>query len=149
MATRKRSTHNGQPPSSAGPVAANFRPFVEKGRWAAKGTLPLPEPTTVPEILVKVVIHGCRKVLFVDPKLRLMVYAVLLFFFSLVSDYLLIPKTYFAYKENALNQYFVKFSWAWTFVFTGMFMYLTSAAICCGNRSRISRQARKIYFNFY
>jgi len=140
---RKKSTVGATATTS--PTTSNFRPFVEKGRWAATGTIPLPKPVSVGEIFTKVLLHGCRKVLFLDPKIRLIAYAVLLFFFSLVSDYLPFPRSYFSQKDHFLNVYFVKFSWAWTFVFTGTFMYLTSATYCCGNRDRIIRHMLRLF----
>lgn len=127
-----------------GGAAMNFRPVIEKGRWAAKGTKPLPEPITVPEIFTKVIIHGCRRVLFIDPKIRLTAYLVLLFFVSLLSDYLPFPKTYFSNSSNIPNTYFVKFSWAWTFILTGIFTYLTSAVYCCGDRKGIMRHMGRL-----
>jgi len=92
------------------PAQLKFRPPSDHGGKAnRKGTKPLPDPVTVPEILTKVLVHVCRKVLFVDPKIRIMIYAVLFFFVSLMADNMTFPKTYFASKGNILNQYFVKF----------------------------------------
>jgi hypothetical protein len=147
MAPKKRPSVGAATSSPiGGPVTSNFRSAADKGRWGAKpaGTKPLPEPITVPEIFTKVILHGCRKILFLDPKIRIMTYAVMLFFFSLVSDYLPFPRTYFAYSDNIPNTYFVKFSWGWTFLFTGLFMYLTSAVYCCGDRKRILRHMGRL-----
>ena len=38
------------------------RPPIEKGRWAAKGTKPLPDQASVQHILSVMLIHVCRKV---------------------------------------------------------------------------------------
>ncbi|CAL8069277.1 unnamed protein product [Orchesella dallaii] len=134
-AAKKRPSLGTIPPS-----AQTRNSFVDKGRWAkTKGTKPVQDPTTVGEIFTKVLVHFCRKVLFVEAKYRLTAYAILLFFASLVTDYMPFPKTYFAYSDNFPNQYFVKFSWGWTFLVTGAFMYLTTAVYCCGNRQQILR----------
>lgn len=130
---------------STPPSAQTRNSFVDKGRWAkTKGTKPVQDPTTIGEIFTKVLVHFCRKVLFVEPKYRITGYAILLFFASLVTDYMPLPKTYFAYSDNFPNQYFVKFSWAWTLASTGAFMYLTTAVYCCGNRQQILRHAARL-----
>lgn len=40
------------------------RPPIEKGRWAAKGTKPLPDQASVQHVLSIMLIHICRKVCF-------------------------------------------------------------------------------------
>ena len=42
---------------------SNKRPPIERGRWAAKGTKPLPDQATITHILTIMVIHICRKVI--------------------------------------------------------------------------------------
>lgn len=140
------SSVNKRPSVGAVPPSPQTRQsFVDKGRWAKpKGTKPVQDPITGGEIFTKVLVHFCRKILFLEVKYRLTAYAILLFFASLVTDYMPFPKTYFAYSDNFLNQYFVKFSWGWTFVLTGAFMYLTTAVYCCGNRQQILRHFTRL-----
>jgi len=115
-----------------------YRPLTEIGR-STKGTKLLPSPVTIPEIMTKVLVHFCKRVLYVDPKIRVMAYAVLLFLVSLVADYLPFPKSYFSNTNNIPNQFFVKFSWGWTFVGVGMYILLTASVYCCGDKKQIGR----------
>lgn len=137
---KKRPSVGSIPPS-----AQTRNSFVDKGLWVKpKGTKPVQNPTTIGEIFTKVLIHFCRKVLFVEAKYRLTSYAILLFFASLVTDYMPFPRTYFSNSDNVLNVYFVKYSWGWTLILTGSFMYLTTAAYCCGNRQQILRHFARL-----
>ena len=113
----------------------NFRPVVE--RCDKKGTKPLPEPTSVPQVLLLMLVHLCRKVLFVDPSVKVAVYVLSVFFGSIIADVLPIPRTYFSRKDNVFNVFFVKWSWAWTMTLVGSFLYLTAQVYCCGNKARI------------
>ena len=140
VVAKKRGSFSTTTPSAQ----MKYRPTVETGRWASKGTIPLPDPVTVPEILTKVLVHGCKRVLHVDPRIRMIAYAILLFFVSLIADYVPFPRTYFSYSSNIPNQYFVKLSWAWTFSFVGVFMFLTSSVYCCGNRQLITRHFSRL-----
>nr|CAG4651627.1 EOG090X020Z [Triops cancriformis] len=80
-------------------------------RNTAKGTKPLPDPTSISQVLLHMLVHVCRKVLFIDPSV----------------------------KENIFNQYFVKLSWAWTMLLVGSFVYLTTRIYCCGDKLKIRR----------
>lgn len=83
---------------------------IEKGRWAAKGTKPLPEQASVKYVLTLMVVHVCRKVLFVPTEVKIMMYSMGLFFGSLVCDFLPLPQVYMGQRDNVFNLYFVKVS---------------------------------------
>ncbi|RXG57940.1 FIT family protein [Armadillidium vulgare] len=108
------SLGNNQRKSKGMSQGSTRRPPIEKGRWAAKGTKPLPEQASVQHVLSVMLIHVCRKVLFIATEVKITLYSIALFFGSLVCDFLPIPKMYMSSKENLFNQYFVKIGWAWT-----------------------------------
>ena len=83
---------------------------IEKGRWAAKGTKPLPEQASVKYVLSLIVVHVCRKVLFIPTEVKVMLYSLGLFFGSLVCDFLPLPNVYMGQRDNVFNVYYVKVS---------------------------------------
>ena len=89
----------------------NFRPQVESKMSDKKGTKPLPDPASIQQVLWLMVVHLCRKVLFVDPSIKVGIYIMLVFFGSILGDVLPIPNSYFSRKDNMFNVYFVKLSW--------------------------------------
>ena len=116
----------------------NFRPSESK-RAEKKGSKPLPDPTPITQVLLLMIIHLCRKVLFVDPNIKVGIYILVVFFGSILGDVLPLPKTYFARKENIFNVYFVKLSWGWTMSLVSAFVYMTSSIYCLGETRRIRR----------
>ena len=83
---------------------------IEKGRWAAKGTKPLPEQASVKYVLTLIVVHVCRKVLFIPTEVKVMLYSMGLFFGSLICDFLPLPNVYMGQRDNVFNLYYVKVS---------------------------------------
>ncbi|KAL0270436.1 UNVERIFIED_CONTAM: hypothetical protein PYX00_007846 [Menopon gallinae] len=114
----------------------NFRPQTESKKWETKGTRPLPNPVTVQETLLTMVVQFCRKVIFFNTKLRVLLYIAGLFL-SFIFDVLPFPKSYFSRTDNIFNQYFVKIGWGWTLFLTTPFVLLTSFTYCCGNRKMV------------
>lgn len=110
----------------------------------AKGRKPLPEPTSVQHVLLIMVLHVCRKVIFVDTSIKVGIYGVCLFLISLIADVLPIPRTYFSRSDNVLNLYFVKLGWAWTLALTVPFIILTSLVYCCGRRNLVVKHLIRI-----
>jgi len=55
-----------------------------------------------------------RLILTIDILKKLVVYCLVVFFVSLLTDIQRPMKSYFSDKNNALNQYFVKLGWGWT-----------------------------------
>lgn len=129
------------------------RPPVEKGRWASKGTKPLPDQPSVRFIMGIIITHLCRKVLFIETRVKITLYSLALFFGSLVFDFLPMPRTYMSAKDNFFNVYFMKIGWAWLIFIVGSFVYLTSATYGCGKRTVIQQHmgrlaVGKFYLNF-
>jgi hypothetical protein len=109
-----------------------------------KGTRPLPEPYSVQNILLFILQHGCKKLLFFDIRKRILVYFGVVFFLSLVVDFIPTPKTYFARKDNFINQYFVKIAWGWTLITSIPFVALTSFTYCCGRNDRVVKHCSRL-----
>nr|SVE91201.1 EOG090X07YX [Daphnia sinensis] len=126
--------------------ALNFRPPVESKTGERKGTKPLPEPTSIQQVLLLMVVHLCRKILFIDPNIKVGIYIMLVFFGSILGDVLPIPNSYFSRKDNIFNVYFVKLSWGWTMIFVGSFVYLTSSVYSCGDKTKIRKHMLRLLF---
>ena len=117
----------------------NFRPSEDVKRGDKKGSKPLPDPPSISHVLLQMVVHLCRRVLFIDPNIKVGIYILIVFFGSIIGDVLPIPRTYFSKKDNLFNVYFVKLSWGWTMSLVGSFLYLTSSVYCCGEVAKIRR----------
>ncbi|XP_046660309.1 acyl-coenzyme A diphosphatase FITM2 isoform X1 [Homalodisca vitripennis] len=109
----------------------------ENTKWEPKGTKPLPEPSSVPKVILMMILHVCRKIMFMDTRLKVGIYLASLFVVSLLADVFPFPKTYFARKDNIFNVYFVKIAWGWTLILSVPFVVLTSSTYCCGKREKI------------
>uniref|UniRef100_A0A1B6CYR3 FIT family protein n=1 Tax=Clastoptera arizonana TaxID=38151 RepID=A0A1B6CYR3_9HEMI len=133
MATKRKPLY-----SSNSSTKLNFRPNVSDSiKWETKGTKPVQEPSSIPKVLLIMILHGCRKIVFVNTNLKVCIYLLSLFIISLLADVLPFPKTYFSHKDNIFNQYFVKMAWGWTLLLSVPFVMLTSTTYCCGNKDRI------------
>ena len=125
------------------------RPPVEKGRWASKGTKPLPEQVSVKHVISVMIIHLCRKVLFIETKVKITLYCLALFFGSIIFDFLPAPKSYLSQKDNIFNLYFVKIGWAWLICIVGSFVYLTSTTYGCGKRAMVQQHMGRLFVGRY
>lgn len=103
----------------------------------SKGTKPIREASSVLEVLILMIVHICKKVLFFDTSLKIAIYLGALFLLSLIADVLTFPKSYFSRSDNMFNQYFVKLGWFWTLFLTVPYVFLTSYTTCCGKRKLI------------
>jgi len=117
----------------------NFRPNEDSKKSDKKGSKPLPEPPSIGHVILLMVVHLCRRVLFVDPSIKVGIYILIVFFGSILADVLPIPRTYFSRKDNIFNIYFVKLSWGWTISIVGCFVYLTASVYCCADKIRVRR----------
>ncbi|XP_047993163.1 acyl-coenzyme A diphosphatase FITM2 [Leguminivora glycinivorella] len=106
--------------------------------FESKANKPTREASSILEVLVLMIVHICKKVLFFDTNLKIAVYLGALFLISLMADSLTFPKTYFSRSDNIFNQYFVKIGWFWTLFMTVPYVLLTSYTTCCGNRKLIA-----------
>lgn len=104
MAGASSGVKRPRPPQSA----RGSKQPIEKGRWAAKGTKPLPEQASVKYVLTLIVVHVCRKVLFIPTEVKIMLYSMGLFFGSLICDFLPLPQVYMGQRDNVFNLYYVK-----------------------------------------
>ena len=138
MATKRKPLHQTAAP---GPnVRLNFRAAgADISRAEAKGTKPTAKPTSVKEVLIMMVLHVCKKIIFFDVGIKVALYLASLFLVSLIGDFIPYPKTYLARSDNLFNVYFVKMGWAWTLVFSTPFLLMTSYTLCCGNMQKLIR----------
>lgn len=121
-----------------GGTSLKYQSFHAK-RVVGGGKKPLPEPTTVQHVFVMLIMHVCRRVVLVDPEVKVPIYLGALVFGSLVSDFLPMPRSYFQQKTNVFNQYFVKWGWGWTLLILGLYVGMTSWTYCCGNVDRVRK----------
>lgn len=140
MAGASSGVRRPRPPQSA----RGGKQPIEKGRWAAKGTKPLPEQASVKYVLTLIVVHVCRKVLFIPLEVKIMLYSMGLFVGSLICDFLPLPQVYMGQRDNVFNLYYVKVAWAWLLLVVGSFILLTSATIGCGHREVIKRNMSRL-----
>ncbi|OQR67133.1 FIT family protein CG10671 isoform 1 [Tropilaelaps mercedesae] len=104
------------------------------------GRRPLPEPMTIGNTILMVILHVCRRAVLIDAKHKVGIYLGFLFIGSTISDIgFPVPKTYFSNKSNVFNVYFVKFGWGWTMALTSLYIYLTSSVYCAGDKHRITQ----------
>lgn len=116
----------------------NFRPpGADPQRTDTKGTRPTTAPSTVREVLVMMLLHVCKKIIFFDVNLKVALYLGSLFLISLIGDFTPYPRTYFARSDNVFNLYFVKMGWAWTLAVSVPFLLLTSHILCSGDTYRL------------
>lgn len=131
MATKRKPLHSLNQPKM------NFRPSgIEPNRNETRGTRPTTAPTSVAEVLLKMIIYACKKSIFFNTNLKVALYLGSLFLISLIGDFIPYPKTYFARSDNIFNVYFVKLGWAWTLLFVTPFLCMTSYTICCGDHMK-------------
>lgn len=104
---------------------------------APTGRRPLPEPMTIANTILMVILHVCRKAVLIDAKYKVGIYLGFLFVGSTISDIgFPIPRTYLANKNNIFNLYFVKLGWGWTFTLTSLYIYLSTSVYCAGDKRR-------------
>jgi hypothetical protein len=137
MASKRRPLHSAS-------SKLNFRPNSETSVWETKGTKPLPEPTTVKQVLLMMILHVCRKTLFIDTSVKVAIYGASLFIVSVLAEVLPFPKTYFSRSDNIFNQYFVKLGWGWTLLVTSPFLLMTSYTYCCGKRDKVLQHLARL-----
>merc|ERR1719189_2384795 len=93
--------------SQAGGAAMKYRPPRETPREETKGKLPCAEAASVQQVILMMVVHLCRKVLYgLDASYRICAYILGTLMISVVSDYKTptAKRSYFANSDNILNQ---------------------------------------------
>ena len=105
---------------------------------------PLSFFTKMTKFLMCLILHGCRKVLFMPVLFKVVVYFGVLICGSLATDRYPLPQSYFSNKYNVFNQYFVKVGWGWTFGLLSVFIFLTSYTYCCGRMDLVRRHLSRL-----
>lgn len=135
MASKRKPIHTTTNPSNSNHL--NFRSAsCETTRNDSRGTRPTTAPATVKEVILMMIMHVCKKILFFDINLKVALYLGCLFLISLIGDFIPYPKSYFARSDNLFNVYFVKMGWAWTLLLSSPFLFMTSYTLCCGDAQR-------------
>lgn len=111
---------------------------------AVTGRKPLAEPTSVSQVLIMVGLHICRRVVLIQPSVKVPVYLGILLFGSVMCDFFPLPRTYLSRKDNVFNVYFVKFAWGWTLLTVGSFVAVSSWVYCCGDRALVKRHLSRL-----
>ncbi|GFQ79527.1 fat storage-inducing transmembrane protein [Trichonephila clavata] len=106
-------------------------------RSGTVGKKPLPDPTTLKNVFLMIIMHVCRKIVLFETEIKITIYLAALVCGSLVGDFTPVPRSYFSRKNNLFNYYFVKWGWAWTLISVSTFLWFTSYVYCCGNKDRI------------
>ncbi|XP_014248230.1 FIT family protein CG10671 [Cimex lectularius] len=119
----------------------NFRPNSEK---EGKGTRPTAQPSSVKNVMLLLVQHICRRVLFVDTFYRVVFYLGMIFVVSVVMDFAPAPRSVAVSKDNFFNTYFVKIGWGWTLLLSLPFVSITSFVYCCGKREKVLRHVSRL-----
>ncbi len=128
-------------------TAMKYRPIdTNSARSMAKGTKPLAEAATIQHVLLMMVVHLCRKIMYgIDISMRVGLYMLGTLVISVIGDFSTENSTsYFAQQNNSLNIYFVKWGWGWTLIFVGLFVGLTSFTTSCGSKSVLKNQAFRL-----
>ena len=122
-------------------TAMKYRP-QDTCRSLAKGTKPLAEAPTVQHVLIMMVVHVARKIMYgADISMRVGIYILGTLILSVVGDFGTEgSKSYFADANNFLNTFFVKWGWGWTLSFVALFVGLTSFTTSCGKKEVIRNQ---------
>lgn len=152
MAGKRRSIHtsSGNTGSTTGYSGTttmrsnqmNFRPnSTQEDRG---GTRPTAAPSSIGLILVTMLLHLCKRSLLFDTRLKVAIYCGTIFAISLIADFVTMPRTYFARSDNALNQYFVKWSWGWLLSVIVPWSVLTAYTIGCGRKPILLKHLARI-----
>ncbi|XP_035678766.1 fat storage-inducing transmembrane protein 2-like [Branchiostoma floridae] len=94
--------------------------------------------------LFSAMLSSLANVILVDPHKRIVVYWFVLIPLSILHDLIPLPESYFSYKGNVLNQYFVKLSWAWTLLVTTLFVSLTSYVYTLTDTSAVLKHLSRL-----
>lgn len=104
------------------------------------------QPTSLQHFMLVLLMHGCKKLLLLEPMFRVGVYMCGVTVAALITDLVPLPKTYFANKRNIFNQWFVKIGWGWTLTVLGTFVFLTSYTYCCAKKQLVQKHMSRLLF---
>lgn len=89
MSTRRKLSQGA--PSGSKPNNTSQRPQMnfarpqETTRNDAKGTKPTAQPASIREVMTLMILHGCKKTIFFDVRLKVALYLAALFLVSLIG----------------------------------------------------------------
>lgn len=126
-------------------TAMKYRP-MDTARSLAKGTKPLAEAASVQHVLIMMVVHVARKIIYgADISTRIGAYIMGTLILSVIGDFGTEgTKSYFSKADNFFNLFFVKWGWGWTITFVGLFVAVTSFTTSCGNRDVVRNQVLRL-----
>ena len=137
MAGGNKKSNASIPKVKTGP-STKFRPPIETGRASHTGTKPLPEPSSVQQILVMMIVHLSRKIMYsIEISHRVGLYIFGTFILSVISDIWGESRSYLSRKDNIFNMYFAKYCWPWTMLVLGAFVFVSSYTTSCGRNPLI------------
>ena len=129
----------------AGNLGMKFRPNQDFGGGPGTGSRPLAEAASVGHIMAMMVVHLARKVLYgIDISHKVGLYIIGTLLLSVVSDFGTRASHYLTQNDNLMNLYFVKVSWGWTMITTGLFNLITSVTYGCGNIQVVKNQLLRL-----
>ncbi|XP_013782375.1 FIT family protein CG10671-like [Limulus polyphemus] len=108
------------------------------------GRKPLPGPVTLMQLGITLLMHVCRKIVLLKPERKICIYTGVVFFASLICDFLPFPRSYFSRQDNFMNQYFIKLGWGWTLLVVAVFVYFTSRIYCCNDLVLIRKHMSRL-----
>ncbi|CAG0914158.1 unnamed protein product [Notodromas monacha] len=107
------------------------------GASNTRGMRPLPEPVPMKDLIQMLVVVACKKVIFLDVRIRICIYLAFTFLLSIFADAAPFPKTYFSDSKNGLNYLFTSFGWGWTLLTTGALVWVVEIVRHCGDTRKV------------
>ncbi|CAH1780389.1 unnamed protein product [Owenia fusiformis] len=104
----------------------------------------IPGPTNLNSFVKLMILHLCRKVLFIDTSVKIGVYFVGIFLGSIICDLFPLPRSYFSNSKNFINVFFVKLGWGWTLLILSIHIIMTTFTITCGDWSKVKRHLGRL-----
>ena len=98
----------------------------------------LPESTTLKDFFYMIVLYVLKKCVYTPTHIKIGIYMIALLAGSLLKDFQMVPITYFSFKSNIFNLYFVRLGWLWTLLASTPWIMLTSCVYSAGNRFTIT-----------
>jgi len=99
---------------------------------------------SIMEFLKILLLHVCKKYLFIETHVKIGLYLAITLILSIVKDILPPIDTYMSAKHNLLNVVFVKWGWLWTLITLVPFVILTSYTYTCGTFNLVLKHVMRI-----
>ena len=118
---------------------------IDAKKPSREGKLSVAEPTTFRKFFILLLMHICKKILFVDTAVKAGIYTIVIAVGSVLTDVLPPPKMYLASKTNIFNIFFVGFGWGWTCGLLCLFIYLTTNIYCLRDKRLVQRHFMRMF----